>query len=86
MLEALEDEVAEKQAELVKRSTTPCSVAAVLSELDEADATRLRKVLGSKAWASSIESTLARHGITLGRNPIERHRRRGRGNGCSCPV
>lgn len=62
----------------VNRQGPRCSVQTVLAELDERDpetAADLRAALASRVKTTAIVRGARTAGITLGRGPVERHRR-----------
>lgn len=75
--------------ESAKKNTggTPCRIASILSSMDKDEATALNRLIDeTEVFGSQIAETLRRHGHRVGGAHIQRHRRRLKGLGCSCPT
>lgn len=71
------------EARAYKPRPSVCSVASVLSALDDADAADLREALADpQVMGSGIALVLTRRGIPMKQGNVQRHRR----GDCDCPA
>lgn len=64
-----------------------CSVAVLLDSLDERDCEAVTAAINSTdVRASDISDWLAKHGHSISSYTVQRHRKRGSGDGCRCPL
>lgn len=74
------------------RPATECSVRLLLERLPSEDAAKLSRVLDdpleSGEWlpATKLAQILKQNGEDISSTSLSRHRRRGQGNGCKCPI
>ena len=67
------------QAETQKPGTR-CAIAGVYAQLNEEDAQALHDAMAAKVAHVVIYRALAKHGVTVGRSSVERHRK----GECAC--
>jgi len=68
------------------RGASQCKVEWILSQVDDAQISQLKKVFDNPSvQATKIADLLNRHGFAISYSSILRHRKRLFGSGCRCP-
>lgn len=63
-----------------------CKAAHAIDQFKDEDRDAISRLLDSSVTAPIVVEYLASHGITIKADAVSKHRRRSKGNGCSCEV